>query len=52
MKLNLTGNGKGRELEFLKAALEFVKSDFQPQTLTLSVATFNQRAIKVYRKMG
>ncbi|GIN88825.1 hypothetical protein J6TS2_52110 [Heyndrickxia sporothermodurans] len=41
-----------KRFEFLKATLEFVKSDFDPQTLPLSVATFNQRAIKVYRKIG
>lgn len=50
MRPNLIGNGNG--LEFLKAGLEFAKSKYTPQKITLSVATFNQRAIKVYRKIG
>jgi [ribosomal protein S18]-alanine N-acetyltransferase len=36
----------------LKAGLDFVITRFSPKKITLSVATFNQRAIKVYRKMG
>ena len=50
MKPSLTGRGKGAE--FLKAAIDFVKSEFRAKKITLSVAVFNQRAIKVYRKMG
>jgi ribosomal-protein-alanine N-acetyltransferase len=50
MRPNLTGRGKG--LEFLKAAVDFVKSEYETEKITLSVATFNQRAIKVYRKIG
>ncbi len=50
MKPNLTGNGNG--LEFLKNGLEFAKSKYNPKEITLSVATFNQRAIKVYKKVG
>ena len=50
MRPDLIANGHG--LEFLKAGLEFAKSKYIPQTITLSVATFNQRAIKVYRKIG
>ena len=50
MKPNLTGNGNG--LEFLKDGLEFAKSKYNPKEITLSVATFNQRAIKVYKKVG
>ena len=50
MKPSLTGRGKGAE--FLKAAIDFVKSEFLAKKITLSVAVFNQRAIKVYRKMG
>lgn len=44
--------GKGKSLEFLKAVLGFVQSEHKPAKITLSVATFNQRAIKVYRKVG
>lgn len=50
MRPNLTGKGEG--LEFLKSGIKFVKSEYNPEKLTLSVATFNERAIKVYRKIG
>ncbi|MED1865996.1 GNAT family N-acetyltransferase [Fictibacillus nanhaiensis] len=47
---DLTGKGVG--FKFLKSGIEFVKSEYKPQKITLSVATFNQRAIKVYEKIG
>lgn len=50
MRPDLTGQGSG--LVFLKEGLRFVKSNYNPKKITLSVATFNQRAIKVYRKVG
>ncbi|WP_416144827.1 GNAT family N-acetyltransferase [Planococcus koreensis] len=50
MKPNLTGAGQG--LDFLRAGLEFIESNYNPKKITLSVATFNQRAIKVYKKIG
>lgn len=50
MKPNLTGQGCG--LEFVKAGLDFVKTTYKPRKVTLSVATFNTRAIKVYKKSG
>jgi len=50
MRPNLIGNGNG--LGFIKAGLEFAKSKYTPKKITLSVATFNQRAIKVYSKFG
>ena len=50
MNPNLVGNGNG--LEFVKEGLEFARSKYTPQKITLSVATFNQRAIKVYKKIG
>lgn len=50
MKPELTGNGKG--LDFLKAGLEFAESAYRPDKITLSVAAFNKRAIKVYQKIG
>lgn len=50
MRPELTGNGNG--LKFLKIGLEFAKSKYTPEKITLFVATFNQRAIKVYGKMG
>ena len=50
MRPNLIGNGSG--LEFVRAGLEFAISKYTPRKITLSVATFNQRAIKVYKKIG
>ena len=50
MKPEITGRGKGTE--FLKAAIDFVKAEFRAEKITLSVAAFNERAIKVYRKIG
>ncbi|WP_374055937.1 GNAT family N-acetyltransferase [Rossellomorea sp. FM04394] len=50
MRPDLTGQGKG--LEFLNSGIDFVQSRFSPGKITLSVATFNQRAIKTYRKIG
>ncbi|MFD1068009.1 GNAT family N-acetyltransferase [Oceanobacillus locisalsi] len=50
MRPNLTGKGSG--LEFVKEALNFVELKHKPKKIILSVATFNQRAIKVYRKVG
>lgn len=50
MRPNLTGIGRGTE--FLHAGMDFVQSRFTVEKITLSVATFNQRAIKVYRKVG
>ncbi|GAA0603844.1 GNAT family protein [Virgibacillus siamensis] len=50
MRPDLTGKGKGRE--FLKAGMDFVRSKYDPINITLAVATFNQRAIKVYRRLG
>lgn len=50
MRPDLTGNGHG--LRFLIAGIDFAKAKYNPKKITLSVATFNQRAIKVYRKLG
>lgn len=50
MRPDLTGNGMG--LAFLKEGLAFVRSEYNPEKFTLSVAVFNQRAIKVYKKAG
>lgn len=49
MKPNLTGRGKG--VEFVKAGIAYAKSKYNPKQIILSVAIFNQRAIKVYKKM-
>jgi len=50
MRPDLTNKGMG--LEFINAGLAFVKNEYKPEKITLSVATFNQRAINVYRKLG
>ncbi|MCM3270346.1 GNAT family N-acetyltransferase [Paenibacillus elgii] len=50
MRPDLTGKGNGTE--FLRAGINFIQSEFKPEKITLSVATFNQRAIKLYRKVG
>jgi len=50
MRPDLTGNGNG--LGFVQAGLDFAKSKYTPEKITLSVATFNQRAIKIYREIG
>lgn len=50
MRPDLTGSGYG--LDFLKAGLEFAQLKYAPTKITLSVATFNKRAIRVYDKAG
>lgn len=47
---DLTGQGRG--LDFVKAGLDFARERFTPKTIRLSVATFNQRAIRVYENAG
>ena len=50
LRPDLTGEGRG--LEFLLSGLEFAKKRFRPVCFTLSVATFNDRAISVYERAG
>ncbi|WP_182199535.1 GNAT family N-acetyltransferase [Paraliobacillus salinarum] len=50
IKPELTGCGLG--VEFIKAGLDYAISKYNPREITLSVATFNKRAIKVYKKVG
>jgi len=47
---DLTGRGLG--LAFLGAGLGFARARFAPDRFRLSVATFNERAIKVYERAG
>jgi ribosomal-protein-alanine N-acetyltransferase len=47
---DLTGQGFG--LNFLLAGLAFAREQFAPQQLSLKVATFNKRAIKLYIHAG
>jgi ribosomal-protein-alanine N-acetyltransferase len=50
LRPDLTGRGLGGS--FLAAGLEFARGQFAPERFVLSVATFNQRAIKVYERAG
>ena len=50
MRPDLTGKGKGEE--FMKAGIVFIQSEWKPKKINLSVASFNERAIKVYEKAG
>ncbi|MBN4909371.1 GNAT family N-acetyltransferase [Mammaliicoccus sciuri] len=50
MKPNLTGNGKGKE--FLEYIINFIRSKYNINKITLAVVDFNKRAFKVYRKSG
>lgn len=50
MKPDLTGNGSGRV--FVTSILDFVKATYSPHRITLSVAAFNVRAIRVYEACG
>jgi ribosomal-protein-alanine N-acetyltransferase len=50
LRPDLTGSGWGQA--FLEAGLGFAREKYHPATFMLSVATFNQRAINVYRKAG
>lgn len=44
--------GKGLGLGLLKAGLSFAKEKFSTFRFRLTVATFNKRAVKVYKKAG
>jgi ribosomal-protein-alanine N-acetyltransferase len=50
MRPDLTGQGLG--IGYLLAGLEFARERFEPERFTLSVATFNERAIQVYERAG
>jgi [ribosomal protein S18]-alanine N-acetyltransferase len=50
LRPDLTGKGLG--LEYLLAGLAFARERFSPGRFTLSVATFNERAIEVYERAG
>lgn len=44
--------GKGRGERFVKSCLSFATKTYQAGAFTLSVATFNKRAIAVYERVG
>ncbi|KAB2441932.1 GNAT family N-acetyltransferase [Bacillus luti] len=50
MKPDLTGKGMGKT--FFQAGIAFAVKKFKPKTFRLSVATFNTRAITLYRNIG
>jgi [ribosomal protein S18]-alanine N-acetyltransferase len=50
LRPDLTGKGLGHG--FLVAGLEFARRSFSPEVFRLAVATFNERAIKVYEGVG
>ncbi len=50
MRPDLTGAGLG--FGYLLAGLEFARERYSPTRFTLSVATFNIRAIQVYERAG
>jgi RimJ/RimL family protein N-acetyltransferase len=50
LRPDLTGRGLG--LEFFRAGLEYGRERFRPRRVVLAVATFNERAIKVYERAG
>ena len=50
MRPDLTGRGLGEE--FVNAGLRHAQNTYSPRTFGLTVATFNQRAISVYRRAG
>jgi [ribosomal protein S18]-alanine N-acetyltransferase len=50
MRPDLTGKGLG--VEYVLAGLEFARERFSPERFTLSVTTFNERAIRVYERAG
>jgi RimJ/RimL family protein N-acetyltransferase len=50
LRPELTGGGFGEE--FSRAGLEFGRAHFRPKKIILNVAAFNERAIKVYERLG
>ena len=50
LRPDLTGRGLG--VGYVLAGLEFARERFSPERFTLSVATFNERAIEVYERAG
>lgn len=50
LRPDLTGQNKG--YTFLTMGMNYIIEHFSPSFISLAVATFNKRAIKVYRKAG
>jgi ribosomal-protein-alanine N-acetyltransferase len=52
MRPDLTGQDRGLGLAFVHAGLDFARQRFHPARFRLNVATWNQRAIRVYERAG
>lgn len=50
LRPDLTGQGRGSA--FLAEILDFVRENYKLEKLRLSVASFNQRAVKTYKRAG
>jgi ribosomal-protein-alanine N-acetyltransferase len=50
LRPDLTGKGLGTA--FMNAGLDFAKDYFQPENFKLFVLSFNERAIRVYERVG
>ncbi len=50
LRPDLTGKGLG--LSFVQYGIDFLKNKFNTNKIRLTVATFNERATKVYEKAG
>jgi ribosomal-protein-alanine N-acetyltransferase len=50
--LHPSWTGQGLGLQFVEAGLDFARRRLAPQMFTLSVASFNHRAITVYERAG
>jgi ribosomal-protein-alanine N-acetyltransferase len=50
LRPDLTGHGLGES--FLNAQLEYAASEWTPATLRLFVASWNERAIRLYERVG
>lgn len=50
MRPDLTGRGLG--LDFVRAGMDFARIRYAPRRFTLDVATFNERARRVYERAG
>jgi [ribosomal protein S18]-alanine N-acetyltransferase len=50
LRPDLTGRGLGEQ--FVLAGLEFARTTYGPLRVVLFVAAFNERAIRLYRRLG
>jgi len=50
LRPDLTGRGQGES--FLRAQLEYAAQSWQPKTFRLFVAAWNERAIRLYERLG